>query len=348
MERPILFKPEMVRAILAGRKTQTRRVVKHIPMLGDPLGWCAAAKAQEPGWVSIVGDYRRFCPYGVPGDQLCVRHAFSLFHFYCKPIAGYEDIYGAGTDGNIYRIDKKELCPLKGTPTSKGYLCVSLSRNGHIKTHAIHVLICEAFYGQKISHGREVRHIDGNKDNNFPGNLDWGTSVDNWDDRRRLKRGIHADHHGAKLTEDQAQEIRFSALSQRALARRYSVSQSTIHYVKTGRTWADPCVTIKRNAPAWEPWKSPIHMPRWASRLSLRITDVRVERVQDISEADAMAEGVTVHLDAVMAGVLAEDSPARMEFWDLWGTIHGKDGVGWSENPWVWVIEFAVEPGKAT
>lgn len=68
-ERPILFSGEMVCAILAGRKTQTRRVVKHVPMLGEPSAWCAAANAQEPGWVSIVGDYRRFCPYGQPGDR---------------------------------------------------------------------------------------------------------------------------------------------------------------------------------------------------------------------------------------------------------------------------------------
>lgn len=75
-ERPILFSSPMVRAILEGRKTQTRRIVKHIPVLGGPIGWCAAAKAQEPGWVHIVGDYRRFCPYGVPGDRLWVRETW--------------------------------------------------------------------------------------------------------------------------------------------------------------------------------------------------------------------------------------------------------------------------------
>lgn len=68
----------MVLARNAGRKTQTRRVVPHIPMLGEPLAWCAAAKAEEPGWVHIVGDYRRFCPYGQPGERLWVREAHEI------------------------------------------------------------------------------------------------------------------------------------------------------------------------------------------------------------------------------------------------------------------------------
>jgi hypothetical protein len=77
-ERPILFSGPMVRAILAGTKTQTRRVVKYHHLLGEPIAWCAAAKAQEPGWVYIVGDYRRFCPYGVPGSRLWVRETFAM------------------------------------------------------------------------------------------------------------------------------------------------------------------------------------------------------------------------------------------------------------------------------
>ncbi|MGQ6213347.1 morphogenetic protein [Serratia sp. IR-2025] len=72
-------------------------------------------------------------------------------------------------------------------------------------------------------------------------------------------------------------------------------------------------------------WKPSIHMPRWASRITLEITGVRVERLQDISEADAIAEGGTKHFNIDWFG-------------PLWASIYGVDS--WNANPWVWVIEF--------
>jgi len=97
------------------------------------------------------------------------------------------------------------------------------------------------------------------------------------------------------------------------------------------------------------PWKPSIHMPRWASRLTLRITDVRVERVQDISETDATAEGINILHDGefgeVYQGILNHSpiSPtAKKAFEDLWDSINDKTGFGWDQNPWVWVVEFEV------
>ena len=76
-----------------------------------------------------------------------------------------------------------------------------------------------------------------------------------------------------------------------------------------------------------------IHMPRWASRLLLEITGVRVERLQDISEADARAEGCQL----VQAGGTVIDR-ASDQYAALWETINGPGS--WDANPWVWVVEF--------
>ncbi len=84
------------------------------------------------------------------------------------------------------------------------------------------------------------------------------------------------------------------------------------------------------DAPKWRP---SIHMPRWASRIMLEITGVHVERVQDISFDDAIAEGVCVDAHGMR-------SECRNWFCALWNSINAKRGYGWDANPWVWVIEF--------
>jgi len=81
--------------------------------------------------------------------------------------------------------------------------------------------------------------------------------------------------------------------------------------------------------------KPSIFMPRHASRLTLEITGVRVERVQDISERDAESEGVEM-----MTSVDHGRTNPLVAFQVLWQSINGKRGFGWGKNPWVWVIEF--------
>lgn len=84
-------------------------------------------------------------------------------------------------------------------------------------------------------------------------------------------------------------------------------------------------------------WRPSIHMPRWASRILLEITAVRVERLQDISEEQAMAEGVgTQAIESFRANGV--DRPAGFAFRDLWTSISGDEN--WTVNPWVWVVEF--------
>lgn len=80
-------------------------------------------------------------------------------------------------------------------------------------------------------------------------------------------------------------------------------------------------------------WKPSIHMPRWASRITLEITEVRVQRIQEITEADVLAEGVTLG-DGVWSG------STRRAFMDLWDRINSNRGYSWESNPWVWALTF--------
>jgi hypothetical protein len=81
-------------------------------------------------------------------------------------------------------------------------------------------------------------------------------------------------------------------------------------------------------------------MPRWASRITLRITDIRVERLQDISEEDARAEGCPY--PAEWSGRYVDrDETAKTWFKTVWRSIHGNDPVkSWDSNPWLWVLSF--------
>lgn len=95
-------------------------------------------------------------------------------------------------------------------------------------------------------------------------------------------------------------------------------------------------------------WTPSIHMPRWASRILLRVTDVRVERLREISEADAIAEGVSeLPMQHQVPGAWWSADPtdtklhsrtSRGAFRLLWESINGAES--WDANPWVWVIEF--------
>lgn len=95
----------------------------------------------------------------------------------------------------------------------------------------------------------------------------------------------------------------------------------------------------------WKPgsrWSSPLHMPRWASRITLEIMGVRVERLQEISEEDAKAEGCEYQ----ECGRIAMPKRSHVAgFAALWDSING---VGaWDTNPFVWVLEFkAVNPTR--
>ena len=104
-------------------------------------------------------------------------------------------------------------------------------------------------------------------------------------------------------------------------------------------------------------WRPSIHMPRWASRIDLEVVSVRVERVQEISHTDCMAEGVRIYtFEATgdhprMYGFITDaDGPdehgtaphhsSKDAYAKLWDSINAKRGYSWESNPWVWVVEF--------
>jgi hypothetical protein len=101
-----------------------------------------------------------------------------------------------------------------------------------------------------------------------------------------------------------------------------------------------------------------IFMPRWASRLTLRLTGIRAQRLHDIGEADALAEGIEhairpfgdwklidgiwdASLKALQTGEQREPPP-RIKYAHLWNTINAADGIRWADNPWVWALTFTV------
>lgn len=189
-ERPILFSGPMVRAILDGRKTQTRRIIKNPDFYGCPTGDC-------PHWNQKECDaaMAKSCPYGKPGDRLWVKETF--------------------------------VAPVDGKPV----------------------------YRASIPYG----------------NLD-------------------------------------------------------CHF---------------------KPWRPSIFMPRKASRITLEITSIRVERLNDISEEDAKAEGAEIQKETPGGWVICGPriGSYREGYRWLWEQINGADS--WDANPWVWVIEFKARGSKA-
>lgn len=94
-------------------------------------------------------------------------------------------------------------------------------------------------------------------------------------------------------------------------------------------------------------WTPSIFMPRWASRLTLEVTDVRVQRLREISEMDAKAEGCPGCLGPNPDFPDEWDPTPREEFQDLWNSINKKHpGCSWADNPWICALTFSVRKGN--
>lgn len=121
--------------------------------------------------------------------------------------------------------------------------------------------------------------------------------------------------------------------------------------LKNPADWEPPVYRATATGGEWEhydgkgnrtkippPWKPAIHMPRWASRITLEVTRVRLERVQSITEDDARAEGVELETAGPVYRYADGRVDARSVYADLWDTINGAGS--WASNPWCWVYDF--------
>lgn len=107
-----------------------------------------------------------------------------------------------------------------------------------------------------------------------------------------------------------------------------------------GRRFIDDWVVGYAADGADGPWRSPLFMPRWASRITLEVVSVRVERLHEVTEEDARREGVEpATLQAAGHGAFMVYVPAVGMFRNVWDAINGKRAP-WSSNPWVWRVEF--------
>lgn len=300
-EKAILFSTPMVQALLAGRKTMTRRIVK-----------------PQPRDNSFFMDMN----YGTK------RHKVGDILEPCVYVQGFNSMYCASYNGNIYSKTSGEWKVLKAFSGHKGYLNVTLMDGKRKTTRNVHTLVCSAFHGIKKPN-MQVRHLDGNPSNNCAENLKWGTQAENWQDRKAHGNGIEGEkHRGSNFTDIERSHIVWAIekglCSQHHAARILGVPQQNIWQM------CHPERLIKPS----------IFMPREACRLFLKVTDVRAERLQDITEQDAIAEGISLHKYGYR-DYLDWDShhtDPKESFRSLWISINGKDS--WDQNPWVWVYQF--------
>jgi hypothetical protein len=230
-ERPIIFSAPMVRAILSGAKTQTRRIIKPQPRWDDPVWW----------W-----DDKPFV-----SDEAMADH---LFH----------EVYG--THGTPY-----------GSVWEEG---------------GDRLWVRESF---DIVDDPAAYHVDD---------------------------GPRQDDHGYKCPD--------------AVKRGPNGERWVVDYAANENTRLMDRDGVRR-------WKPSIHMPRWASRIALEITDVRVQRVQEIGRdgrkaVDVLAEGITPEQIANEQKWFHPDDSPALAFARLWEAVNGKGS--WESNPWVWAITF--------
>ena len=167
-----------------------------------------------------------------------------------KPIpVSLNDDYMAGSDGNVYsrikfrgfgRTEYTDWYPLKGARNMKGYYIISLCHKNTKVTKTVHSLICMSFHGQKAKASLQVRHLDGNKNNNRPENLKWGTQLENYQDmvaHGTLCKGEK--HWASRLTDKERSALRWALdpglCSQNNAAKILGMAESSIREIANSK-----------------------------------------------------------------------------------------------------------------
>lgn len=151
-----------------------------------------------------------------------------------KEVFGYEGLYSIDENGNVYskrswRGVKNRI--LKPSKNEYGYLRVFLTKNGKTSGITLHKLMATTFLGKRRN-GFQVRHLDGNKENNSLSNLKYGTALENANDRKlHLKTAFGERIGSSKLSKEDVLDIRNSTLSQKELSKMYNVSIANISLI---------------------------------------------------------------------------------------------------------------------
>lgn len=366
-EKPILFNGEMVQAILAGNKTQTRRVVKPQPIgvlnfseegvfYGNKSSdWRSIASDSciaelglhgGVGWTNLLqNQVQGLWEKGVRGlvsiERAQNQEGLSLGFFVPREQESDKerasvDLYGISrsTDSRdnaseALRRQSREQCPEQlGVGNAVRELGgPEITRSSEIRGGAS--------LGQIHQRGERASSV-GNRE----GALQYETSSEN---AGREQRGNFRNCPYAAGMKLWVRET-WAPVSPDEYSR--PVEECNIEYrADSGAPypgdWPEDEARGNDEAPKWKP---SIFMPRWASRITLEVVSVRVERLQDISEGDAIAEGLIQRPDwpevqwACVNGNYWRDP--RQSFRTLWDSINAKRGYGWNSSPWCWVVEF--------
>ncbi len=152
-----------------------------------------------------------------------------------KPIPGFEGLYEVSDRGRVRSIRRERLLVL--TPDKEGYLCVTFSVRGRHWCKKVHRLVLETF-GGPCPQGQQCRHLDGDRLNNAPDNLKWGTSKEDAADR--LRHGVHplGERVGnAKLSDAKVRMILESKAPAKELAKMFGVAYTLIDKVRRREIW---------------------------------------------------------------------------------------------------------------
>jgi hypothetical protein len=168
-----------------------------------------------------------------------------------KPVSGYDGYYEVSSNGRVRSLDRIIDHPLvqvrhgkmlKQTPNHKGYMRVSLNKNGNKKQEFVHKLVAQSFI-YNIKRNPQINHIDGNKLNNNVENLEWCTNKENCQHAAKLKlrspiKG--SSHHNTVLSEEQVIDLkqkRKEGWSYLRLMSFFNITKNNVASICTGRTW---------------------------------------------------------------------------------------------------------------